>query len=90
MTPLEMIEEFGKDAARRHADCRPAIDAVANPVLFWRIVARTDARVERRDGCEYIEMITAVGLRRLYSDPDVPTYSGLINFERGPAMGPYR
>lgn len=57
--------------------------AVVNPINFYNVVRRMQAKVEYQGaggtadwGFEYINLVTPAGVLKLYSDPDCPTNRG--------------
>jgi hypothetical protein len=58
-------------------------DGWLNPIRFWEIVKRQNAKVQfttgggtAKYGFQFIEIITPAGVMTLYSDPDCPTNRG--------------
>ena len=84
-TTTSIEENAGLVAVKVGQSGKRATDLALNPVKFWEVVRRLNAKVEYDDGggtagygFEYFKIATPAGTLMAYSDADVPTNRGRV------------
>lgn len=84
-TAASIEENAGLAAVKISQTGKRATDLCLNPVRFWEVVRRRDAKVEYDGGggeagygFEYLSISTPAGTLKAYSDPDAPMDRGRV------------